>query len=97
MRPVFSLISFGSASGKPPMMDIADTGALGSPYVMRCGLVNYTTSRKETLARADDLFAAIKMGHVKVRVKQRYKLKDAPQAHRDIEARRTTGSTVLIP
>lgn len=92
-----TVISFGSASGKPPMMDIADTGALGSPYVMRCGLMNYTTSRKETLARADDLFAAIKKGHVKVRVKQRYKLKDAPKAHRDIEARRTTGSTVLIP
>lgn len=92
-----SVISFGSASGKPPKTDIADTGALGSPYLARCALVNYTTTRKETLARADDLFKAIRKGHVKVRVKQRYKLKDAAKAQRDIEARRTTGSTVLIP
>ncbi|MEK9832821.1 MAG: zinc-binding dehydrogenase, partial [Rhodospirillaceae bacterium] len=92
-----SVISFGSASGKPPKTDIAATGVLGSPFIARCALVNYTTSRKETMARADDLFRAIKRGHVKVRVKQRYKLKDAAKAQRDIEARRTTGSTVLIP
>lgn len=92
-----TVISFGSASGKPPKLDISDTAALGSPYLARCALVNYTTSRRELLARARDLFQAIESGDVKIRVNQRYKLKDAAKAHRDIEARRTTGSTVLIP
>ena len=92
-----SVISFGSASGKPPKTDIADTGGLGSPYIARCALVNYTTSRSETMARARDLFKAIKTGAVKISVNQRYKLKDAAQAHKDIEARKTTGSTVLLP
>lgn len=92
-----SVISFGSASGKPPKTDIAATGGLGSPYLARCALVNYTTSRRETMARARDLFKAIESGDVKISVNQRYKLKDAAQAHKDIEARRTTGSTVMIP
>ena len=92
-----SVISFGSASGKPPKTDIAATGGLGSPYLARCALVNYTTSRRETMARARDLFKAIESGDVKISVNQRYKLKDAAQAHKDIEARKTTGSTVLIP
>lgn len=92
-----SVISFGSASGKPPKTDIAATGGLGSPYLARCALVNYTVTRAETLRRARDLFRAIENGDVKISVNQRYKLKDAAQAHRDIEARKTTGSTVLIP
>ncbi len=92
-----SVINFGSASGNPPLTDIAATGPIGSPYIARCALVNYTTSRKETMARADDLFKAIKKGHVKIRVNQRYPLKDAAKAHRDIEGRRTTGQTILIP
>lgn len=92
-----TMISFGSASGEPPKVNIAATGAMGSPYMVRCALVNFITTRKETLARARDLFAAIDSGAVKIRVNQRYPLKDAAQAHRDIEARRTTGSTVLIP
>ena len=92
-----TVISFGSASGKPPMVDIAATGALGSPFIARCALVNYTTSRRETMARAKDLFTAMESGAVKVPVNQRYKLKDAPQAHKDIEARKTTGSTVFLP
>lgn len=92
-----SVISFGSASGKPPKTDIAETGGLGSPYLARCALVNYTTTRAETMRRARDLFEAIKSGAVKISVNQRYKLKDAAQAHKDIEARKTTGSTVMIP
>jgi len=92
-----TMISFGSASGEPPRVDIAATGALGSPYMARCALVNYITTRRELLGRARDLFAAMERGAVKIRVNQRYPLKDAAKAHRDIEARRTTGSTVLIP
>jgi NADPH2:quinone reductase len=70
---------------------------MGSPYIARCALVNYTTSRAEMMRRARDLFNAIESGAVKIRVNQRYPLKDAAQAHKDIEARKTTGSTVLIP
>lgn len=92
-----TLISFGSASGEPPKVDIAATGAMGSPFIARCALVNYTTSRAELLARARDLFRTIESGAVKIRVNQRYALKDARKAQRDMEARRTTGSTVLIP
>jgi NADPH2:quinone reductase len=92
-----TMISFGSASGEPPKVNIAATGAMGSPYIARCALVNYTTTRQELLARARDLFKTIDSGAVKIRINQRYALKDAPQAQRDMEARRTTGSTVLIP
>jgi NADPH2:quinone reductase len=92
-----SVINFGSASGNPPLVDIAKTGPLGSPYIARCALVNYTTSRAETMRRARDLFNAIESGAVKIIINQRYPLKDAAQAHKDIEARKTTGSTVLIP
>jgi len=92
-----TMISFGSASGEPPKVDIAATGAMGSPYIARCALVNYITSRQELLSRARDLFRAIDSGVVKIRVNQRYALKDAAKAQRDIESRRTTGSTVLIP
>ncbi|MBO6783683.1 MAG: quinone oxidoreductase [Alphaproteobacteria bacterium] len=92
-----TVISFGSASGKPPKTDIAATGAIGSPYIARCALVNYTTSRRELMSRARDLFQAMESGAVKVPVNQKYKLKDASKAHKDIEARKTTGSTVLLP
>lgn len=92
-----TLISFGSASGEPPKVDIAATGAMGSPFMARCALVNYIVTRKELLARARDLFQTIESGAVKIRVNQRYALKDARKAQRDMEARRTTGSTVLIP
>jgi len=92
-----TMISFGSASGEPPKVDIAATGAKGSPYIARCALVNYITSRSELLSRARDLFRVIDSGVVKIRVNQRYALKDAAKAQRDIESRRTTGSTVLIP
>ncbi len=92
-----TMISFGSASGNPDPVNIAATGMKGSPYIARCALVNYITSRRELLSRARDLFRAIDRGAVKIRINQRYPLKDAAKGHRDIEARRTTGSTVLIP
>lgn len=91
------MVSFGSASGKPDPVDVAASASYGSPYMIRASLVNYTVTPEETNARARDLFRAIARGDVKVRVNQKYKLKDAAKAHRDIEARKTTGSTVLVP
>ena len=92
-----TFVSFGSASGKPDPIDLAATGGIGSPYLIRSALVNYTVTPEETEKRARDLFRAITRGDIKVRVNQKYKLKDAAKAQRDMEARKTTGSTVLVP
>ena len=91
------MISFGSASGEPPSVNISATGALGSPFLARCALVNYTTSRRELLDRARSLFSVIGNNVVKVSIKQRYPLAEAPQAQKDMESRKTTGSTILLP
>jgi NADPH2:quinone reductase len=71
--------------------------AKGSVYVTRQTLFNHITTRARTQAMADDLFAVVGRGQVQVRVEQRYALTDVQQAHRDLEARRTTGSSVLLP
>ncbi|CAN0276766.1 unnamed protein product [Discosporangium mesarthrocarpum] len=97
LAPHGVMVSFGSASGKPDPVDIAASASYGSPYMIRASLVNYTVTPEETNARARDLFRFIARGDIKVRVNQKYKLKDAAKAHRDIEARKTTGSTVLLP
>ena len=92
-----TMVSFGSASGTLPLIDVSATGGMGSPYIVRASLVNHTVTAEETQARARDLFRAIARGDVKVRVNQNYKLKDAAKAQADMEARKTTGSTVLLP
>jgi NADPH2:quinone reductase len=90
-------VNYGGASGDVRSMDLAATGPLGGPYIVRAIMINYAVTDDETRARAGDLFRAMAGGKVKVRVGQTFKLKDAAQAHRAIEARKTTGSTVLIP
>jgi NADPH2:quinone reductase len=97
LRRHATMVSFGSASGKPDPVDIAAAASYGSPYLIRASLVNYTVTPEETNKRARDLFRAIGRGDVRVRVNQKYKLKDAAQAQSDLEARKTTGSTVLVP
>jgi NADPH2:quinone reductase len=92
-----TMVSFGSASGKLEPVDVSATAGYGSPYMVRASLVNYTVTPEETNRRARDLFRAIARGDVKVRVNQKYRLKDAAKAQRDLEARKTTGSTVLVP
>ena len=77
-----------------------DTGLLvakGSLFLTRPSLMNYTTTRQDLLDRAGELFDVVTGGHVNISVNQTYPLADASQAHRDLEARKTTGSTVLIP
>ena len=92
-----TMVSFGSASGKLDPVDVSATAGFGSPYMIRASLVNYTVTPEETNARARDLFRAISKGAIKVHVNQKYKLKDAAKAQTDMEARKTTGSTVLVP
>jgi NADPH2:quinone reductase len=97
LRPFGLMCSFGNASGKPPMLDPGALGPKGSLYVTRQTLFTHIATRESTQAMADDLFAVVQSGAVKIRIDQRYALADVAQAHRDLEARRTTGSTVLLP
>jgi NADPH:quinone reductase len=97
LRPFGLLASFGNASGPVPPFPLGTLAAKGSLYVTRQTLFTHTASRETTQAIADDLYSVIASGAVKIRIDQRYPLADAAQAHRDLEGRRTTGSTVLLP
>ena len=97
LRALGMMVSFGNASGAPPSFNPLELSKRGSLFVTRPTLFHYIAEREDLLATAKELFAAVKSGKVKVRVPQTYALKDAAQAHADLEARKTTGSTVLIP
>lgn len=91
------LVSFGNASGPVPPFSPAELSLRGSLYLTRPSLMDYTASREELCASAAALFAVVASGTVRIEVHQTYPLRDAAQAHRDLEGRRTTGSTVLLP
>lgn len=97
LRPRGLMVSFGNASGPVAPFSPAILGAKGSLYLTRPSLVAYTATRAELVESAKALFDVVTSGVVKIAVNQTYPLKDAAQAHRDLEARKTTGSTVLIP
>ena len=89
--------SFGNASGPVPPFAPGILAPKGSLYVTRQTLFTHIATREATQAMADDLFEAVTSGKVKIRIDQRYPLAEAAQAHRDLEARKTTGSTILLP
>lgn len=95
LRPFGLLASFGNGSGPVPPFNIASLGAKGSLYITRPTLFTHIATRESTQAMADDLFAVVQSGAVRIPVEQRYALEDVQQAHRDLEARKTTGCTVL--
>jgi NADPH:quinone reductase len=97
LRPLGMMVSFGNASGAPPTFNPLELSKRGSLFFTRPTLFSYVAKREDLLATAKELFAAVKSRKVKVRVDQTYALKDAARAHADLEARRTTGSIVLIP
>ncbi len=97
LRPLGMMVSFGNASGPVPAFDPLELSRRGSLFFTRPTLYHYIARREDLLATAKELFAAVKSKKVKVRVDQTYALKDAAQAHMDLEARKTTGSTVLVP
>lgn len=97
LRPLGMMVSFGNASGAPPVFNPLELSKRGSLFLTRPTLYHYIAKREDLLATAKDLFAAVKKGTIKVRVQQKYALGDAAKAHEDLEARRTTGSSVLIP
>lgn len=91
------MVSFGNASGAPEPLDLQVLSTKGSLFVTRPTLLSYTASTEELQASADAVFERVLNGSVRVEIQQRYRLADVQQAHRDLEARKTTGSTVLIP
>ncbi len=97
LRPFGLMASFGNASGPVAPFAPGMLGPKGSLYVTRQTLFTHIATREATQAMADDLFAVVGSGAVKIRIDQRYPLADVAQAHRDLEARKTTGSTVLLP
>jgi NADPH2:quinone reductase len=97
LRPRGLLVSFGNASGPVKAFDLGLLAAKGSLYVTRPTLMSYTASEEDLKETADDLVAMVKSGKVKIPVNQRYALADAVKAHEDLESRKTTGTTVLIP
>jgi NADPH2:quinone reductase len=97
LSPRGLLVSFGNASGPVKALDLGLLAAKGSLYVTRPTLMTYTASDADLKETADDLVQMVASGKLKVPVNQRYALVDAVQAHRDLEARRTTGTTVLLP
>jgi NADPH:quinone reductase len=95
LSPFGLMASFGNASGVVPPFAPGSLGAKGSIYVTRQTLFTHIATRESTQAMADELFAVVASGAVKIKIDQRYKLEDVQQAHRDLEARKTTGCTIL--
>jgi NADPH:quinone reductase len=91
------LVTFGTASGPIPPLDLFRLNTLGSLYVTSPAFVSHTTDRAELLARAQALFGAIESGVVKIAVNNRYPLAEAGRAQDDLAARRTSGTNILIP
>lgn len=97
LAPFGMMVSYGNASGPVPPVDISLLAAKGSLFLTRPTLATYTARPADLVATATDLFSVVLSGAVKIEVNQTYALKDAAEAHRALEARRTTGSTVLLP
>jgi NADPH:quinone reductase len=97
LQPFGLAANFGNASGKVPPIDLGLLAAKGSLYASRPTLFTHIATRESTQAMADDLFAVVLSGAVKIRIDQRYPLADVAEAHRALEARATTGCSVLLP
>ena len=97
LAPLGVLVSFGQSSGKIPPVDLGILSQKGSLYVTRPTLMTYTAARADLLAAANELFEVVQSGAVRIEINQRFPLRDAAEAHRALEGRRTTGSTLLLP
>jgi NADPH2:quinone reductase len=97
LRPRGMMVTFGNASGPVPAFEPALLAKKGSLFLTRPTLFNYTSTPEDLNWAAGDLFEVVASGAVKIEINQSYALKDAAQAHRDLEGRKTTGSTVLMP
>jgi NADPH2:quinone reductase len=91
------MVSFGNASGPVPPMALSELASRGSLFLTRPTLGAYAAKREDLEAMAADLFGMVESGKIKIEVNQRFPLAQAAEAHRALEGRRTTGSTVLLP
>lgn len=97
LRQMGLMVSYGNASGPVPAVDLLQLSQKGSLFITRPTLMHYTARREDLVELGQALFAEVLAGRVKIEINQRYALRDAAQAHRDLEARQTTGSTILVP
>lgn len=97
LKPRGLMISYGNASGAVTGVNLGILAAKGSLMVTRPTLATFTSTPEALQHAADDLFSFMRDGHIKTQIRQRYSLKDAQQAHIDLESRQTTGQTLLIP
>ncbi len=97
LAPRGLMVSFGNASGAPQPLELQTLANKGSLYITRPTMVTYTASHEGLLQSSADVFDRVLAGDITVEINQRYALADVQQAHRDLEARRTTGSTILLP
>lgn len=97
LRPLGMLVTYGNASGPVPPFDLLLLSQKGSLFVTRPTIMHYTAKRADLEALGGELFDVVTSGQVRIEVNQTYALADAAQAHRDLEARKTTGSTILLP
>jgi NADPH2:quinone reductase len=96
LRPLGMMVSFGQSSGSVGPVELGIFAQKGSLFFTRPSLFTYAAKRADMVAMAKDLFEVVLSGQVKIQINQTYPLKDAAQAHRDLEGRKTTGSTVLV-
>jgi NADPH2:quinone reductase len=97
LRPRGMMVTYGNASGPPPAISPLELSKRGSLYMTRPTIFNFFSTRQALARGAQELFDLIARGAIKIQIGQTYALSDAAKAHADLEARRTTGSTVLLP
>jgi NADPH2:quinone reductase len=97
LRPFGLMVSFGQSSGSVEPFDLSVLSRKGSLFLTRPTLMTYTAKREDLLTTARELFDVVVQGHIKIKIGQSYPLQDAANAHRALEARKTTGSTILLP
>ena len=97
LAPLGLMVSYGNASGAVPPVDVGQLGARGSLFLTRPSLATYIAKRSDLEQSAGELFDVVRSGAVKIRVNQTFPLQDAAEAHKKLESRQTTGSTVLLP
>ena len=97
LAPRGLMVSYGNSTGEVKGVDLSVLAAKGSLFLTRPTLATHIASRAELVSTAQDLFDVVSSGAVKIRIGQRFALADASEAHRALEARRTTGSTILLP
>lgn len=96
LRPQGMMVTFGQSSGPVEPLELGTLAAHGSLFLTRPSLMHYTATREDLIAHAKDLFEVVSAGAVSIRIGSRFKLADAAEAHRQLEARKTTGSSILL-